>query len=694
MTVGRASSERFQPITSRMGRLSARPALRVTLAAFASVGVLLPLHALQGDVGYGLGTVFATLFAPDDGIEQALFLHLRLPRAVAALLAGAAFGLSGAVLQGITRNPLASPGLLGVSAGAQLALALGLAALPALHGLSPLLLAFLGGLAAALLTYGIAGGARSTPLRLTLAGVAVSLALGAAASAVALLFENDMGGLFFWGAGSVAQADWIGPMEALPRIAIGCLLALLLARALDIIALGDDSARALGLGIERTRIAGVLVATLLAASAVCLAGPIGFIGLIAPNLLRLVGMRRHGGLLPLSALWGAVLLLAADTVALSLSHAGWEVPAGVVAAVIGAPLLVMLVRRTGGAEAMGNGGSGRDAGYGAHVRRQPFAALVAGASAMLAVVLLLGLSLGPAGWSPPDLGDMATGMIAGADPVSLRLPRMLVAATVGAMLAVSGLLLQGVVRNPLAGPELIGVSQASGLGALIAMLAVPGLPSGGVQVAAMAGGAANLVLLLLLARHGGATPIRIALLGLALGALCAALSGLVVAHARLQVAQALVWLAGSTYARDWEDLQRLLPWAAVMIPAALVLARWLDLLALGDDRARGLGVDVARSRLLLTIIAIILCAAAVAAVGPVAFVGLIAPHAARIACPGGHRRRLIVTVLFGAIIMAAADLLGRIALPPAELPVGIVTALIGSPYFLWMLWRANRAHHG
>lgn len=671
--------------TRRMNRGGAAMPVLLAVLGFILLAILLPAHVQQGYGNSGLGGVLSALFDRAGGAERAVLVHMHLPRAAAALLAGAALAVSGVLLQAVTRNPMASPSLLGVSAGAHLALILAIAVFPALAAVAPLAVAFAGGLAAAMMTYAVAGGLKATPVRLVLAGMAVSLAVGAVSALLAILIDNDLSGLFLWGAGSLVQLDWTGSADALPRIAVGIALALLMGRALDVLSLGDDVAQSLGQGVGRVRLAGAGVATLLAAAAVCLSGPIAFIGLITPNLLRLAGVTRHRPLMLLAALWGGVLLLAADTSALALSSGRWPVPAGVIAALIGAPMLILLVRRTGRLDRAATRGGTAGGG-----RALPFPLLLALGAAALPLVALLGLSAGSNGLSPallarvlsePGPADLAV--------LGLRLPRTLIAMLVGAMLASSGLLFQGVVRNPLAGPELIGVNQSAGLVALLALLVLPGLPMIGLQAAALLGGGIAFAVILGVSGRAGMTPARVALAGLGFGALCAALSSLIVSVAGLQVAQALVWLAGTTYARGWADLAGLLPWAVLLLPAAWLVGRWLDLISLGDDAARALGLPLDRARALVAAIGVAVSAAAVSVVGPVAFVGLMAPHGARLICRGGHRRLLVVAAILGAVLLGLADVVGRTLLAPVEIPVGLVTAMLGAPYILLALWRAQ-----
>jgi ABC-type Fe3+-siderophore transport system permease subunit len=454
-------------------------------------------------------------------------------------------------------------------------------------------------------------------------------------------------------------------------------------RSLEIHALGDDPARTLGVALNRTRLLTLVCAAGCAAVAVSIAGPVGFVGLLAPNLLRAAGIHRLRRLLLLSALWGAVLLLAADTLMIMVDSDG-KLLLGVVVALAGTPLLMVLIHRS----------------QQLHLPEQPEQAhggtlvLSLHASMILLVTVLAGLffigmwaglePLSPARW-------MAA--FAGADPIAsilldLRMPRMLIAAVGGALLAASGALLQSVVRNPLAGPELLGITQGAGLFTLAGLIVWPTISRLGMFGMALTGSVTVLVLILSLNRRHRLAPLPVALTGLALGALCAALSQWLIVHYSIQPAQSLVWLAGATYGRSWDDLLALLPWLLLCLPLFVLLARPLDLLALGDQTAAALGVGIGALRTLALALATLVAGAVVAVIGPVAFVGLITPHIARSMGFHAHRQLLPVAMLLGAVMLVLADLLGRTLLAPREVPAGVLTALFGAPYFLLlMVWR-------
>ncbi|THF70407.1 iron ABC transporter permease [Deinococcus sp. Arct2-2] len=276
--------------------------------------------------------------------------------------------------------------------------------------------------------------------------------------------------------------------------------------------------------------------------------------------------------------------------------------------------------------------------------------------------------------------------------LELRLPRVGVSLLCGAMFAASGAVMQGVIRNPLASPDLIGVGAGAGLAATVFLLAWPAAPPGGLPWAALAGAWGGFGLVLLLSRDwGGADglpPVRLALVGVAVSAALGAVQHLVLVRAPDGLGSALTFLTGTVYGADAERLWRVLPWALVLLPASLLLSRTLDVLNLGEDLATGLGTRVNPARLLSLGVGVALAGAAVTGAGLLGFVGLLAPHLARLLVGAKHARTLPVSLLLGALLVLAADTLGRTLLPPLEVPAGLLTTLVGAPYFLYLLRRS------
>jgi iron complex transport system permease protein len=273
---------------------------------------------------------------------------------------------------------------------------------------------------------------------------------------------------------------------------------------------------------------------------------------------------------------------------------------------------------------------------------------------------------------------------------TLRLPRALVALLVGMGLAAAGAISQGITRNPLAAPEIIGINSGASLVAVSFIVLLPGLPVGWLPIAAFLGGLGAAIAIYLLAWNRGSSPVRLILVGIGLTSLTAAFTSLMITFGNIDdVSQALVWLSGSVYGRTWEHLWPLLPWLVVFLPMAMLLARDLDALNLGDGLAQGLGNRVEWSRGLLLLCTVALAGASVATAGTIGFVGLMAPHLGRQLVGPSYTGLIPVAALAGACIVELADLLGRLAFAPIELPCGVITAVIGAPYFLWLLYRSS-----
>jgi iron complex transport system permease protein len=275
---------------------------------------------------------------------------------------------------------------------------------------------------------------------------------------------------------------------------------------------------------------------------------------------------------------------------------------------------------------------------------------------------------------------------------TLRLPRVAAAFLVGIGLAIAGAILQGLTRNPLAAPEIVGIEAGAGLAAVTLIVLLPSTPISLLPIAAFAGALLSALLVYGLSWNGGSSPIRLVLVGVGISATASALTSLMITFGDIyDVSQALVWLAGSVYGRSWAHIQALLPWLILLIPLALIGSRQLNLLTLGDDMARGLGSAVEWQRVFWLLISVGLSGACVATAGTIGFVGLMAPHLARQMVGTQHEGLIPTAALIGGLMVALADLLGRSLFAPIELPCGVVTAAVGAPYFLYLLYRNRNA---
>lgn len=310
---------------------------------------------------------------------------------------------------------------------------------------------------------------------------------------------------------------------------------------------------------------------------------------------------------------------------------------------------------------------------------------------MILGVLIVSISYGNYFLPPIEvvralLGQETTNPDASLLVMTLRLPRAIAALEVGMGLAVAGTILQGVTRNPLAAPEIIGVQAGAGLVVVAILVLLPALPLVLLPVAAFVGGLLTALLVYLLAWNRGSTPLRLVLVGIGVAAIAAALTTLLITFGEIrEVSQALVWLTGSVYGCGWEQVAILFPWLMIFLPMTWGLARELNVLTLGDDVARGLGSQVEWQRGLLLLTSVALTGASVAIAGTLGFIGLMAPHLARQLVGASHAGLIPAAALIGGLIVVAADLVGRSVFAPIELPCGVVTAVLGAPYFLYLL---------
>jgi ferric hydroxamate transport system permease protein len=672
---------------SRTGAAAVTAGLVLLVAAFAVVDIT------QGTAAVGPGEVFKALTGQADPSDASVVIASRLPRMTAGILVGVILGVAGAVLQAVSRNVLAAPDTLAVNAGSYLALGLVGATGVSLPLLASSGVAFVGGLLAAAVVLALSGLGTGT-VRLVLAGTALALGLTSVTEGLLLLFPEQTEGLYQWNQGSISQNGFDGVLQMLPVALIGLVGLLLTARRVDALALGDDAARGLGVPVRATRVTVVVLATLLSAAAVTLAGPIGFVGLCAPALVRPLARRFRGfvrtrAVLPVAGVVGAGLVLGSDVLlrALVPSDTAVAVPTGVVTSLIGAVFLVVMalrLRDTAGSEAPDR------------LRIPSRTAFLATLAALVAVVVgvtIAGALLGDSKLLLGDVVNWAQGRAGQAVSFVLdtRMPRVFAALCAGAALALAGTLVQAVTRNPLAEPGVLGVSGGAALGAVLLVTTVPVAGTWGVAGAAFAGAAVTSVIVFGLAARGGYQQNRLVLVGIGMAAGTTALvSLLIVLTDPFNATKALTWLSGSTYGRTMPDV---LPVALVLVLGLVVaVARRteLDLISLDADTPRLLGLRLSPARLGFLVVSVLLSATAVASAGTIGFVGLVAPHAARALVGRRHVRVVPVAVLLGASLVCTADLLGRTVIAPAQLGAGLMTAVIGTPYFLYLLVRSRR----
>ncbi|MBW7057796.1 Fe(3+)-hydroxamate ABC transporter permease FhuB [Paracoccus bogoriensis] len=611
-------------------------------------------------------------------LDQIRMAYGLMPRGVIALLAGAMLGLSGAILQVVLRNPVADPTTLGISAGAQLALVLATILAPALleAGRWPVAMAGAGAAAALVMAIGARRGFQ--PVSMVIAGMLVGLTASAVAGALTLAQGQYLLSLVIWNGGALVQQDWSGVAALALVLGPGALAAAALARPLRLLSLGGEGARGLGLNVALMRLAAIGVAVMLAAAVSAELGLIGFVGLAAPALARSLGVRGVAGLLAWSPVLGALFLSVCDGLVLAAAGLGAEMfPTGALTGLLGGPLLIWLLPRLRGATPPGT-----EAGDGPAPRlARPGRLLAAMAAGLVAAGLaLLWIGRVPGGWAVLERADLAAFL-------PMRLPRLLAAAGSGAALALAGAILQRLTANPLASPEVLGVSGGASLGyaAVVFGLAAPG--AGALALGTMAGGAAALAVLLAVTARRDMPAERVLLAGVAVSALASAVLSAMMAVGDARAWAILSWLSGSAARVTMPGALALAGLAVAVWLAALALRRWLALLPLGEGVARGLGLGLAQARLSLILLAGLATGAATMVTGPLSFVGLMAPH---LACRAGLARpadHLTGSALIGAGLMLAADFGARMAGFPYELPLGLFASLIGAPWLIWLMTR-------
>ncbi|MDN7430557.1 Fe(3+)-hydroxamate ABC transporter permease FhuB [Burkholderia sp. AU45388] len=651
---------------SRAWVLPALLALATVWAVFHTLAAQLPVAQWPGMLTGGA----------DVSMAQLVARYAWLPRVVVSMTTGAALALAGVVFQQVLRNPLAEPLTLGVSSGASLALSATSIVAPALVAGERFAVALGGAAIAIAATLALTWRKGFAPVPVTLAGMVVSLYGGALAVLLAIVNERSLVAVFIWGAGSLVQNGWEVAAWLVPRVA-GCMVAAwLLARPLALFALDDRGARQLGLSVTAVRLVALAIAVCLSALATSAVGVIGFIGLGGPALARLAGARRLRDQLAWAPCIGALLLTLADQLVQCLPGVlGGRLPTGAALALLAGPLLLAMLRgvRTGGVR------SAIDT-YDTRRRSVVRFVLPGGVALVLAVWVSLHFAVTIDGWQWTHAAQWPA-------VAFWRVPRVAASLGAGVMVGLAGTVLQRLIGNPMASPDLLGVSGGAMLGLLAVALGV-GVPSAPALLGgASAGALACLAAIIAFGRRTGFAPDRMLLAGIAISAFSQAAIVLATARGGVQAELLRALLLGSTYV--------VLPQTAVAVwictvaggALAWLALRWLDILPLGADVATALGVRASHARAALFVVAALLTAGATIVIGPMSFVGLMAPHFARLLGFARARSQLLIAALIGGLLMVAADWLGRNLLFPQQLPAGILATLIGGPYLFWLLRR-------
>jgi iron complex transport system permease protein len=644
------------------------------------VALVLAVTCIHGELNGA--SFWATLFAPDrTDLHQVLVRDSMLPRIAMTLLCGGALALAGTLAQQVLRNPLAEPMTLGIFPGAYLAVMVVELWAPSLLANGRTAVALAGGALAMLVVFGLAWRQGMSSLAVILSGMIVNLYCGAIALGITLSHFDLMRGLMIWGGGALDQTGWHDSRQLLWGVLACSVATVLMGRPLGVFEAGDSTVQGLGIALQRTRFAALLIAVVLTACVVSAVGVIGFIGLAAPTLARLTGARRLKQRLIWAPCLGAVLLWATDEIVRVIASgelfSAHLIPTGTVTSLLGVPLLLLLLPRLRTQPDL----------HAATIAPAPPAQLrrrlpIALAGLVVVLLLCFGVSRGLDGWHIARLPEIDAMMF-------WRLPHTVAALAAGVLLAVAGTLIQRVTANPMASPDLLGVSSGGALGIVVVLFA--GLtPSPAVLFVGCLGGAvATLALLLWFGARASFAPERLLLIGVAISALFQAVVSALLASGDPRGGLLMNFIIGSTYYVQPSAAYT----AAAIALAAFVLgplmSRWIETLSLGSTMADGLGVPVVRARFAILVLASVLTAAATLIVGPLSFVGLIAPHVARYSGARRPAAQMFVAAIFGALLMGFAEWLGRQLMFPEEMPAGLVATLIGGPYLIVLTLRKS-----
>lgn len=622
-----------------------------------------------------------SLWQPNFQSIDSVLLHFSWwPRVFTTIISGAGLAVAGVLMQQVLRNPLASPTTLGVASGANFTLMLATLFAPWLLDFSANLVALIGGVTSMALVMLLSWRRALSPTVVVVSGLVINLYFASLSTVILMMNTEKLNGLMIWGAGSLVQSGWDDFRYLAPRVAIAGLVAFLFAKPLTLLELSEQGAKSLGVSLAKLRLVCLGLAVLITSWVVATVGIIGFIGLAAPAITRLIGVHQIKHKLWISMLIGAMLLTLTDLVIQQLPGLMASfIPTGAATAALGAPLLLWLLPRLsqktqGHTQTVLTRHSERVNKLNKHAIAFTFLIILAG------VVLFSTVSVQNQGWT--SLFSTKEWLF-----LEWRTPRLLAAAIAGAMLAIAGTIIQRLSGNPMASPEVIGISSGTAIGLIIAMFTGVGASVVTLSIGGLIGALLTIFVIVLLNRKSGFQPERILLTGIAITALMNAIQSFILATGDPRSYQALAWLSGSTYYVSLDTLLPLAVSALTFIGLSFVCVRWLDILPIGASSSKALGLNVDRSRAVLLLLVACLTVSATLVVGPISFVGLLAPHLARLFGFNKASQHMLCAALIGAGVMLLADWLGRQVLYPQEIPAGLMASIIGGLYLMWGLRR-------
>lgn len=626
-------------------------------------------------MSYQLAQHVNTSTSIDATMAHILLWDSTLPRIVMAILVGGSLGLATLLLQQITHNPLASESTLAISSGAQLALLSVSIFFPSVFVyVGGEAWAIIGAVVALVMVLFLALKNGLQPLRTLLVGMVLSLFFGAVASVLMVHYPEESKAVMKWGAGSLIQDSWHDVIELLITNIVAFLGVYFLIKPLQILDLNDAQASSLGVSVKTIRLCGLAIVALLVAITVSLVGMIGFIGLTAATIVRQCQLKKITERIVVTyALSGLLLLLADTLMGIAQLYTSVYLPVGAATAFLGAPILLYVLFKSFKQQAPTFNDNPIVQRISRVAKTQLFTYL--GAFMLLLIVANMFVKHDTTGYV---LSHWSTQLVA------LRLPRLLTAFTAGLMLSVCGLILQRVAKNPLASPELLGVNSGAAMMMLIVILFTT-LDKQYMWIAGIVGAVITLAFIIAVNYRHQLQPEKVLISGLAVAAFMDAFLRLMMANGDPRAQFLLVWLSGSTYYSSSHTAFIALGVSVVALIIALMMSRVLTLLSIVPSVAQSLGLSILKSRIGMLTVAAVLSAIATLLIGPLSFIGLIAPHLARVLGCQTVKAQLTCSCLIGIDLMLSADWLASNLLFPYEIPTSLVATVIGGGLFLALI---------
>ena len=615
---------------------------------------------------------FMELFTPSFDLsltDMSIQLQI-LPTMLVASTAGGLLGLVSVLLQQLVKNTLASDTTLAVGSGANIALLLVTLFFPSFNLGGSFWVAFIGAISSMAIVFILAAPSRMNPLVLVLGGLVTNILLGAIAALLLIYYAEESLNIMVWAAGSLTQNNWQVSVALTIASVVAFISLMPLLKPLEIMSLDDRQAKSLGVPVNLIRGLVIGLVAILTALVVSRVGPIGFIGLGAATLVNVFSVRHIGYRLLLGYGFGALLLWITSNVTTILQHyLSLNIPADAMTALLGAPLVIWLIM-------MQSRQHTEELAPTLVSERRETHLLAWSIALVLLIGSILVFTATANGWQLNAVWDLI---------VDFRLPRTLSAAATGVMLATAGVLLQTLTRNPMASPEVLGISSGSAIGVVLAFIFLPSFGYTGIVLSGLLGASIVLCLILWLARRVNAA--YLLLVGVAIAALMGGVLSLVKISGDQRLQAVLSWLSGSTYLASPETAWLLVAFAAALFLLSFMIVRPLEILSLGSGIARELGVSLRLFQSLILILVAALSTISTLAVGPLSFVGLMIPHLATTLGAVQLKRQLQLAAILGAALMVIADWLGRYIIFPYEIPAGTIAAIIGGAYFLYLMRR-------